>query len=150
MNTFGEENQIKVSDEEMQNEIQKQLKSMPGQEKMLQEYYQKNPSLLANLRGSLYEEKIINKLKLKAKSNKKEITKEQAEKLLKEENEKHLKEHPHHDHDHNHDKNNDKVEKSKKTVVAKKSTTKAKKVKKQKKLAKSNHKLYKYYESAYE
>ncbi|MDP7344231.1 MAG: hypothetical protein QF767_12895, partial [Alphaproteobacteria bacterium] len=49
--------------------------------------------LLANLKGSLYEEKIIKEIKLKAKPNKKEITKEQAEKLLKEENDKHLKEH---------------------------------------------------------
>jgi hypothetical protein len=35
---------------------------------------------------------------LKAKSNLKEITKEQAEKLLKQENEKHIKDHHNHDH----------------------------------------------------
>ena len=32
---------------------------MPGQEKVIQEYYQKNPSMIASLKGSLYEEKII-------------------------------------------------------------------------------------------
>ena len=91
---------------------------MPGQEKMVQEYYQKNPSLLANLRGSLYEEKIINKIKEKAKVNKKEITKDDAEKLLKEENEKNLAEHDHHDHDHdnhNHSHNDKEDEVNKKT-----------------------------------
>ena len=59
MNAFGEENKIKVTEQEIQTEIQNQLRSMPGQEKMLEEYYKNNPSLLANLRGSLYEEKII-------------------------------------------------------------------------------------------
>ena len=65
---------------------------MPGQEKMVQEYYQKNPSILANLRGSLYEEKIIKSIKDKAKGNKKIITKEQAEKIIKEENDNKQKE----------------------------------------------------------
>ena len=83
LNQFGEENKITVTEQEMQSEIQKQLRMMPGQEKMLQEYYQSNPSVLANLRGSLYEEKILKEIKKKAKANKKEISKEDAEKLLK-------------------------------------------------------------------
>ena len=136
LNAFGEENQIKITEQELQAEIQKQLRMMPGQEKMIQEYYQNNPSLLANLKGSLYEEKIIKEIKLKAKPNKKEITKEQAEKLLKEENDKHLKEHSHHDHDHNHQKNDKKIATPKKSSVPKKTTSKAKKVKKIKKVSK--------------
>ena len=134
LNAFGEENQIKVTEQELQAEIQKQLRMMPGQEKMIQEYYQNNPSLLANLKGSLYEEKIIKEIKLKAKPNKKEITKEQAEKLLKEENDKHLKEHSHHDH--NHQKNDKKIATPKKSSVPKKTTSKANKVKKTKKVSK--------------
>ena len=88
LNQFGEQNNIKVSEQEIQTEIQKQLRTMPGQEKLLQEYYQKNPSSLASLRGSLYEEKIIQAIKNIAKVNKKVVTQEEAEKLLKEENEK--------------------------------------------------------------
>ena len=91
LNEFGEKNQIKVTDQELQSEIQKQLKMMPGQEKMVQEYYQKNPSVLANLRGSLYEEKIIKLIKSKAKANIKNISKQEAEKIIKDENEKNLK-----------------------------------------------------------
>ena len=56
---------------------------MPGQEKMVMDFYQKNPSALASLRGTVYEEKIINLIKEKAKGNKKEISKEEAEKILK-------------------------------------------------------------------
>ena len=44
LNEYGEKNNLKISDEEIQAEIQKQIKSMPGQEKMVLEYYKKNPS----------------------------------------------------------------------------------------------------------
>ena len=127
----GEQNKINVSEQEMQSEIQKQLRMMPGQEKMLQEYYQNNPSVLSNLRGQIYEEKILKEIKLKAKANLKEITKDQAEKLLKEENEKHMKEH--HDHDHSSDEkisSSQKGESEKKTKTTLKKSTKVKKVSK--------------------
>ena len=134
LNEFGEQNKIEVTDQELQNEIQKQLRMMPGQEKMIQEYYQKNPSMIANLKGSLYEEKIIKNIKSKAKANKKEITKEEAEKLLKSENDKQLHEH---NHDHTHKQSDDKKavspEKTKTKKKAKspsKSPTKVKKVSK--------------------
>ena len=56
---------------------------MPGQEKMVMDFYQKNPSALSSLRGTVYEEKIIKMIKEKAKANKKEISKDEAEKILK-------------------------------------------------------------------
>ena len=84
LNEFGEQNKIQVSEQELQAEVQKQIRMMPGQEKMVMDFYQKNPSAIASLRGTVYEDKIINSIKEKAKSNKKEITKDQAEKILKE------------------------------------------------------------------
>ena len=83
LNEFGEQNKIKVTEQEIQTEIQKQIRMMPGQEKMVMDFYQKNPSAVASLRGTVYEEKIISLLKEKAKSNKKEISKNEAEKILK-------------------------------------------------------------------
>ena len=91
LSAFGDEKKIKVSEQEMNSEVAKQMGMMPGQEKIVQEYYQKNPAALDSLRGSIYEQKIINEIKNTAQPNKKEITKEQAEKILKEENEKNLK-----------------------------------------------------------
>ena len=84
LNEFGEKNQIKVSEQELQMEVQKQIKMMPGQEKMVMDFYKKNPNALASLRGTVYEEKILNAIKQKGKSSKKEITKDEAEKILKE------------------------------------------------------------------
>ena len=83
LNEFGEKNNIKVTEQEIQGEVQKQLRMMPGQEKMVMDFYQKNPSALASLRGNVYEHKIINLIKAKAKANKKNITKDEAEKILK-------------------------------------------------------------------
>ena len=128
LNEFAEQNKIKVEEHEIQAEVQKQLRMMPGQEKMVMEFYQKNPSALASLRGNVYEEKIINVIKNKAKPNKKEITKEQAEKILKDAN--------NHDHDnHNHDKNNE-TKLEKKTTITKKTKSLAPKAKKTKKVSK--------------
>ena len=125
LNEFGEQNKIKVTEQEVQAEVQKQLRMMPGQEKMVMEFYQKNPSALASLRGTVYEEKIIDLIKTKAKPNRKEISKEEAEKILKE----HQKQDHDHDHDHDHSEE--------KKVVAKKDVQKPKtKETKEKKVSK--------------
>ena len=111
LNEFGEQNKIKVTEQEVQTEIQKQLRMMPGQEKMVMEFYQKNPQALASLRGTVYEEKIIDLIKTKAKPNKKEISKEEAEKIL--------KEHQKQEHDQNHDHKEEKKADTKKVAVKK-------------------------------
>jgi trigger factor len=83
LNEFGEQNKVSVTEQELQSEVQKQIRMMPGQEKMVMDFYQKNPSAVASLRGTVYEDKIMNLIKEKAKSNKKEISKDEAEKILK-------------------------------------------------------------------
>ena len=82
LNEFGEQNKIKVEENEIRQEIEKQLKMMPGQEKMVMEYYQKNPSAFQSLKGSLYEEKIIGLIKSKINLTSKEINAREAEKLI--------------------------------------------------------------------
>ena len=82
LNEYGEKNNLKVSDEEVRAEIQKQIKGMPGQEKMVLEYYQKNPSASQSLKGSIYEEKIIELIKSKIKLTTKEINTKEAENII--------------------------------------------------------------------
>ena len=82
LNEFGEKNNLKITDDELKAEIQKQIKGMPGQEKMVLDYYQKNPSASQSLKGSLYEEKIINLIKTKIKLNTQEIETKEAEKII--------------------------------------------------------------------
>jgi len=122
LNEFGEQNKIKVTEQEVQAEVQKQLRTMPGQEKMVMEFYQKNPQALASLRGTVYEEKIIDLIKTKAIPNKKELTKDEAEKILKESQK----------HEHTHDHAEEKKAKTQKKTSEKSSssTDKIKKVSK--------------------
>ena len=88
LNEYGEKNSITVSQEEIKNEIQKQVKSMPGQEKIVYDYYQKNPSATQHLQSSLYEEKILKFVKSKIKLINKELSIKEAEKFISDFNEK--------------------------------------------------------------
>jgi len=82
LNEYGAKNNLKVSDEEVRAEIQKQIKGMPGQEKMVLDYYQKNPSASQSLKGSIYEEKIIDLIKSKSNLVSKKIKSNEAEKII--------------------------------------------------------------------
>jgi len=131
LNEFGEQNKIKVEEHEIQAEIQKQFKMMPGQERMVREFYVKNPSALDGLRGNIYEEKIINLIKSKAKASKKDITKDEAEKILKNANAHN------HSNDHSHEENDKKKTQFKtKPQQPKKAKSIVSKTKKTKKVSK--------------
>jgi len=115
LNELGEKNNLKVDEQELRNEIQKQVQSMPGQEKQVLEYYQKNSSAAVSLRGSIYEEKIINLIKEKSKKIKKTISIKEAEDII----------HQHHrTHQHSEE------EESKKAKKVHKSPKKMKKIRK--------------------
>tara|TARA_Y100001970_G_scaffold275402_1_gene376585 strand:- start:29 stop:1408 length:1380 start_codon:yes stop_codon:yes gene_type:complete len=89
LNELGEKNNLKVDEHELKNEIQKQIQSMPGQEKQVLEYFKKNPSATASLRGSVYEEKIINLIKEKSQKTKKTISLKEAEQFIEEQHKTH-------------------------------------------------------------
>jgi len=91
LNELGEKNSLKVDEQEIKNEIQKQVQSMPGQQQQVLEYYQKNPSATASLRGFIYEEKIITLIKQKSKQINKIISLKEAEQLIQD----HQKTHEH-------------------------------------------------------
>jgi len=79
---IGEEHSVKVSSQELQGELEKQLRMYPGQEKTIREYYQKNPSELTKLRGPIFEDKVMNLIKEKAKTKVKLITKEELQNIM--------------------------------------------------------------------
>ncbi len=113
LNEIAQSNNLKIDENEIKNEIQKQIKTMPGQEKMVMDYYQKNPSAVSSLRGALYEEKILDLIKNKITLNKKNVTTKEAEEILKS-----------HTHDHDHDHKSDTKKNVKKSKIKKKSKKK--------------------------
>ena len=84
LNEYGEKNNLKVTDLEVQSEIQKQIKGMPGQEKMVLDYYQKNPKAAQSLKSGIYEEKILKLFKSKIKLTTKNLSNKEAEKVISE------------------------------------------------------------------
>tara|TARA_B100001287_G_scaffold115258_1_gene96927 strand:+ start:397 stop:1794 length:1398 start_codon:yes stop_codon:yes gene_type:complete len=79
---IGEENSVKVSSQELQAELDKQIRTYPGQEKIIKEYYQKNPAELTKLRGPIFEDKVMNLIIEKSKVKVKTMTKDELQKLL--------------------------------------------------------------------
>jgi len=130
LNEYGEKNNLKVSDDEVKGEVQKQIKGMPGQEKMVLDYYQKNPSAAQSLKGALYEEKILNLFKSKINLKKKNISIADAEKIISDFNKlsKDLSVHNDHDHDlENEAKDNKESKAIKSSAIIKKKTKKVSK-----------------------
>jgi len=126
LNEYGEKNNLKVSEDEVKSEIQKQIKGMPGQEKMVIDYYQKNPAATQSLKGALYEEKILSLFKSKIKLTKKDISTKDAEKIISDFN-KSSQILASHNHDH---ASNDKADDNKEKKLTKTSSETKKKIKK--------------------
>jgi len=82
LNKTGEENQIKVTQEELKFELEKQLRNYPGQEKNIRDFYQKNPNELVKLRGPVFEDKVIDLIKSKAKIITKTLSKDELIELF--------------------------------------------------------------------
>ena len=88
LNEYGEKNNLKVSEDELNQEIAKQIRMMPDQAKQVMEYYKKNPTAASSLKGGIYEDKIISLIKKDAKSVKKILSTKEAEKLILDESKK--------------------------------------------------------------
>jgi len=82
LNKTGEENNIKVTTEELKMELEKQLRNYPGQEKNIRDFYQKNPAELIKLKGPVFEDKVIELIKSKGKIVKKVMSKDELLKLF--------------------------------------------------------------------
>lgn len=73
---IGQRNNITVSEDAVRNAIFRQASQFPGQEKLLFDYYQKNPQALAALRAPLYEDKVVDFILELAHVTDKTVTKE--------------------------------------------------------------------------
>jgi trigger factor len=58
----GEKAGIKVEDNEVTQAVVERARAYPGQEKLIWDYYQKNPDALAEVRAPIFEEKVIDKI----------------------------------------------------------------------------------------
>ena len=56
---MGQKNEIQITNEELQQALINEARRYPGQEQQVIEFFQKNPTQLAQLRAPIYEEKVV-------------------------------------------------------------------------------------------
>jgi len=83
INEYGVQNNISVNENDLKSEMYKLSQTMPGQEKFIFDYYQKNPSAISNLKASLFEKKVLEFVKSKSQSKFVEFSIDEAEKFIK-------------------------------------------------------------------
>ncbi len=81
---IGQQENVTVNDQELQRAVITEAQKYPGQEKMVFDFYQKNPQMLENLRAPLFEDKVVDILFERANVTEKEIS---IEELMKEDDE---------------------------------------------------------------
>jgi len=108
LGTLGEREGIQVNEQELQQSLMARARQFPGQEKQVFEHYRKNPNALIELRGPVFEQKVVDFLVSKAKVTDKTVSREELQAMVQDDEEDHSgHDHDHGDHDHGHDHSHD-------------------------------------------
>lgn len=73
----GDKQKIEVTQDELRMALLEQARRYPGQEKLVYEYYQKNPAALTELRAPIFEEKVVDHIVSVAKPVLKKVSREE-------------------------------------------------------------------------
>lgn len=76
LNEMGDKAQVQVTNEEVSQALTERARQFPGQEKIVWDFFQKNPQALAQLRAPIFEEKVVDHILTQVKLTEVEITKE--------------------------------------------------------------------------
>jgi trigger factor len=107
---IGEKQRIEVTQDELKRALVARARSFPGQERMVYEYFEKNPGAVAEqLRGPIFEDKVIGYIIEQAKPAERKVpVKELMKPAVSDEELEGLVAHGHeHEHEHNHNHNHD-------------------------------------------
>lgn len=74
---IGDQAGIKVSDEEVTLALYEKARNFPGRERQFVEYYRKNADLMNEIRGPLFEEKVIDHVLAQTKLTERHLSKEE-------------------------------------------------------------------------
>ena len=87
LGTLGEKEGIQVNEQELQQSLMARARQFPGQEKQVFEHYRKNPEALIELRGPVFEQKVVDFLVSKAKVTEKTVTRETLQAMVQDDDE---------------------------------------------------------------
>jgi trigger factor len=74
---IGEQAKVQVSDDELTQGILERARQFPGQERMVWDYYRKNPQALADIRAPLVEDKVVDHILASATVTEQSVSREQ-------------------------------------------------------------------------
>jgi trigger factor len=74
---IGDKNKIEVTQDELRQALVQQARSMPGQEKLIYDYYEKNPQAVTELRAPIFEDKVVDFILDLAKPTEQVVTSEE-------------------------------------------------------------------------
>ena len=77
----GEKAGVQVTDDEVTGGIIERARMYPGQEKMIWDFYRKNPQALAEIRAPIFEEKVVDHIVAQANVTDKKVTREELFKV---------------------------------------------------------------------
>jgi trigger factor len=84
LGTLGEKEGIQVNEQELQQALIGRVRQFPGQEKQVYDYYRSNPSALIELRGPIFEQKVVDHIVGKATVADKTVSKEDLQAMVEE------------------------------------------------------------------
>ncbi len=84
LGTLGEKEGIQVNEQELQQALIGRVRQFPGQEKQVYDYYRNNPSALIELRGPIFEQKVVDHIVGKATVADKTVSKEDLQAMVEE------------------------------------------------------------------
>jgi trigger factor len=101
LGTLGEKEGVQVGEQELQQALFSRMRQFPGQEKQVVDYYRKNPGAMMELRGPIFEQKVVDSIVAKSTVTEKPVTKEELQAMVQDEDESMaaMASHDHDDHE---------------------------------------------------
>jgi trigger factor len=87
LGTIGDKESIQITDQELQAALIGRARQFPGQEKQVFDFYRKNSGALMELRGPIFEQKVVDAIISKAKVTDKNVTREELKAMVEDEEE---------------------------------------------------------------
>ena len=84
LGTIGEDAKVSISEQEMEKALMERARQFPGQEQQVFEFYKKNPDAMMELRGPIFEQKVVEHITSSLDLPEKKISREELAKLLEE------------------------------------------------------------------
>ena len=85
LGTLGEKEGVQVNEQELQQALMNRMRQFPGQEKQVMDHYRKNPGALVELRGPIFEQKVVDLIVARAKVADKTVTREELQAMVQDE-----------------------------------------------------------------